>query len=479
MQPSADCSFSVLTGVELDRNEAKGAGGGLFTSDFNAIRLDCSPRLRKNTTTFYERQELDTLKAIRSKNDLCQSWSSNQAGIYGEDAGSYATDVTIHVFPNDNDTVTRDGRHFEVKDHASGEPLPGFELKVVDDLGHWPAIGLNNETVEAFMTADGGFFSGSVNIDLINGTGNFTRVVGFGAKGKYRCRIEFSEESIEPVEIDVDIRGCRMGEVAAANGTVCELCSFDTYNLGEDGDKSCRPCPDNGDCSTHVILPEEGYWHRTPCSTKLQRCLTTSACDFKNRKDLMENVTAHVEHCQFIETFRVLYNIIQCKEVRRCIRAADMCEMCGQGHTGPLCGSCTQSYGMSSSQECVKCGSRYSSVLCGFIPLVILMVLSAFSVKGNLNDMTKAWLSRHTGGEQITCPDINVASSAALTTNAASSGTVTPVGSGLPPPQWSVRLMSKRFCFTKEKSIEVFKVSGSYAHLFLFGSSTIRLSVLF
>ena len=315
MQPSADCSFSVLTGVELNRNEAKGVGGGLFTSDFSAIRLDCSPRLRKNTTTFYERQELDTLKAIRSKNDLCQSWSRNRAGIYGEDAGSYATDVAIHVFPNDHETVFIDGRHFEVKDHASGEPLPGFELKVVDDLGHWPAIGLNNETVEAFMTADRDFFSGSVRVPLINGEGNLTRVVGFGAKGNYTCLIEFSEESIEPVVIDVDIRGCRMGEVAAANGTVCELCSFDTYNLGEDGDKSCRPCPDNGDCSTHVILPMKGYWHMTPCMERLRRCLTSSACNFENRTERLKTLTKGVESCHFKEEFQMLYNETQCKEV--------------------------------------------------------------------------------------------------------------------------------------------------------------------
>ena len=313
-QPSANCSFSVLTDVELHRNEAKGAGGGLFTSDLKAVRLDCSPRSRKEKRKFYDRQELDTLKSITSKNDICQLWRSNYAGIYGEDAGSYATDVAIQILSDDNATAFGERRHFEIEDHPSGEPLPSFALRVVDGLGHGPAIGLNHETVEAFMTAEKGFFSGSVNVPLTNGSGNFSRVVGFGPKGKYRCVINFSEESIEPVEIEVNIRGCKMGEVAAANGTICELCSFDTYNLREEGNQSCRPCPENGDCSTHVILPEEGYWHATPCSKKLQRCLTSSACDFENRKDQLEAATKDIESCDFDKTFPTLYNEAQCKK---------------------------------------------------------------------------------------------------------------------------------------------------------------------
>ena len=314
-QPLADCSFAVLTDVELSRNEAKSAGGGLFTSHFRAIRLDCSSRSRKEKRKFYDRQELGTLKSITSKNDICRSWSSNRAGIYGEEAGSYATDVAIQILSGDNETAFGERRHFEIKDHPSGEPLPSFALRVVDGLGHWPAIGLNRETVEAYMTADRGFFPGALYVPLINGSGNFSRVVGFGRKGKYRCVINFSEESIEPVEIDVNIRGCKMGEVAAANGTICELCSFDTYNLREERNQSCRPCPENGDCSTHVILPAKGYWHTTPCSKKLRKCLTSSACDFDGRKELLKTVTEDVDSCDFNKTFPTLYNEAQCKEV--------------------------------------------------------------------------------------------------------------------------------------------------------------------
>ena len=118
---------------------------------------------------------------------------------------------------------------------------------------------------------------------------------------------------------------------------------------------------------------------------------------------------------------------------------------------------------MSSSRECVKCASRPSSILFGFVPLVILMVLSAFSIKGNLNESTRLVLSTHARGDgrvHRTQQQLNPSSSAVQTINAVPSGSH---ATGMPPPAWSTGPVQMSSRFSREKSIEVFKVGlGRY-----------------
>ena len=207
------------------------------------------------------------------------------------------------------------GNRFVVEGHSSGEPLPTIQLKVVDGLGQGPAAGVNSLVIEATMTSPDGLFSGSVNIEMNEGVGNFSGVVGFGPEGVYECIIDFSEELIESLVVEVHIRGCRLGEVAAANGTVCEPCTADTYNLMPGNGTGCHPCPENGDCTTHVILPAKGYWHATPCSENIQECISSDACSSEEREVRMAATTRNISSCEFDEEFEQNYTEAQCREV--------------------------------------------------------------------------------------------------------------------------------------------------------------------
>ena len=313
-----NCSFLVVTDSVFSENEAVSAGGAIFVSDIDSIRLSCSAYKRwPSRSEFYDREELKTLDGMRSMEDICPAWKGNQAGLYADDVGSSGARVRMTAIPDDlyNGVEKVSGNRFIVEGHSSGEPLPIIQLEVVDGLGQGPAVGSNNPVIEAVMTSPEGFFSGSVNVKMNEGVGNFSGVVGFGSKGVYQCTIDFSEEFIESLVVEVHVRGCRLGEVAAASGMVCEPCTSDTYNLMPGNGTGCHPCPENGDCTTHVILPAKGYWHKTPCSENIQECLSSEACDFEEREDKLTPATKNTSSCEFDEEYVQNYTEAQCREV--------------------------------------------------------------------------------------------------------------------------------------------------------------------
>ena len=287
-----------------------------MTSDIRAIRMSCASASRGDRTQLRTREELLDLDILHSMDDICETWSDNTAGRYAPDAGTFAVQVkkTV-VLDNGTEVEIASGDAYHVMDHASGTPLPLIQLETVDGLGQGPALGQQREAIEASMSSPQGFFSGSVNVVMETGVGNFSRVVGFGTDNVYECTIAFSERSIAPFSMFVHVRGCRIGEVAAANGTICEPCTSDTYNLGSKDEPGCHPCPDNGNCASHIILPEKGYWHRTPCSRRLQKCLSAEMCDFKERETHLEEATRDLESCDLAEEDAEAYTRAQCKEV--------------------------------------------------------------------------------------------------------------------------------------------------------------------
>ena len=323
------CSFLVVTNSTFSENEAESVGGAIYASDIDSIRMSCSAyETQSRKPEFYGREQLKALDAILSNEDICQSWKSNKAGAYGDDIGSSGARVRMTVVPDKlHDAVGIIGNRLVVEEHSSGKPLPIIQLEAVDGLDQGPAVGLESPTIEAVMTSPDGFFSGSVNIKLNEGVGNFSGVVGFGLEGVYECIIDFSTELIESLVVEVHVRGCRLGEVAAANGTVCEPCTSDTYNLLPGSGTGCHPCPENGDCTTHVILPAKGHWHATPCSENIQECISSEACSSEEREVRMAAATGNISSCEFDEEYVKDYTEAQCREVISGFHAAflDVC----------------------------------------------------------------------------------------------------------------------------------------------------------
>ena len=79
----------------------------------------------------------------------------------------------------------------------------------------------------------------------------------------------------------------------------------------------CFQCPDNGNCKAGEILPNSGYWHKAPCSRRMQRCLTPDACESDRRDQGLKEMTAGLESCHLKASFIQNYRNVQCREVGR------------------------------------------------------------------------------------------------------------------------------------------------------------------
>ena len=255
------------------------------------------------------------MDVLTSLDDICSQWTGNEAGRYGPDVATYAAEVKSNVNRSEEaDAVSVEGHHFTVQNHKSGTPLPTIALTAVDSLGQGPAVGKGDKDIVATMSSPDAFFAGSTSM-LLNADAVNVSATGFVSPGTYRVVIVFGDEDLESIEIVVEVERCSIGEVPSGNGTFCESCSSSTFSFRPENDLHCHPCPENGNCESTMILPEEGYWHQTPCSEHIQRCLTSEACDFKHRKRDLDEATADVKTCVFDENYIEDYTEAQCREV--------------------------------------------------------------------------------------------------------------------------------------------------------------------
>eukprot|EP00210_Caulerpa_lentillifera_P004162 g3968.t1 len=342
---STACTFLALTGCVFVNNYATFSGGAILANNPSAIRFSCNVSIKTDPFAYYSPEELGKLTKLESLDVLCGNWARNNASIYGPVVGSYARRVSTSIVFKDNKTVEIPGNHYTLKNHQSGTPLPIINLEAADQYNQGPAFVQGNGVLRAEMTPKDGFFYGFFTVVMENSQGKFQGVTGFKEPGTYHIQIEFSQGGMPTLIIAVEIRHCVIGESRAANGTLCELCSGATYNFyPRNKEKTCVPCPENARCDSIAIQPKEGFWHQTPCSIHIQECLSETACKYQNREDRLIQI----------------------------------------GYTGPLCGSCVESYGKSRSFRCERCYGRFAN---GFlIALVALMFLglTGFTIRSSL-----------------------------------------------------------------------------------------------
>ena len=295
-------------------NEARSAGGAIFIDTVAALRLRCSDESTEHGVQFYSEKQRESMKSLTSIDNICTSWKNNTAGRYGPEVATFVSNVQKKIVDEETgDSELADGSPLTIHNHRSGKPIPAITLMPVDELGQGPAVGENNENIEAVMSSEDGFFVGSVRKPVSVEGANFS-AIGFVQPGNYNVSIEFEGADLESFEITVEVKPCEMGEVSSGNGTFCESCNVASYNVSPEKDMECHPCPENGNCTSQVILPDRGYWHQTPCSERVQRCLTAEACKRYNREDALLEHTQDVQKCQFDDQYLQKYTEAQCRE---------------------------------------------------------------------------------------------------------------------------------------------------------------------
>ena len=311
-----ECRVVAMANTSLMDNRARSAGGAIFIDTVAGLRLNCSDRSKEEELQFFSKEQWMSMRRLVSIYDICPSWKNNTAERYGRDVATSAFGMRKEIADEQTGLPRSvNGNNYTIHNHRSGKPIPVISLTLVDELGQGPVVGENNETIKAVMSSPDGFFTGSVSRPLGIESANFN-ATGFVKPGVYKVKIEFEGTDLESFEITVEVKPCEMGEVPSGNGTFCESCNAVSFNFSPEEDLECHPCPENGDCSSQVILPNKGYWHRTPCSERVQRCLTTEACDSDNREDELAELTQDVESCDFNEQYLQNYTEAQCREVR-------------------------------------------------------------------------------------------------------------------------------------------------------------------
>ena len=309
---STDCPVMALVETQFLSNEAGIAGGAVFTGYLEAIRFRCANVSSDARSDFYKEQEWEDLRQIETVKDICSSWKDNHGGVYGPVVGTYAATAEMTLDDTNKAVCASGGENCVVKAYRIGTDLPTAIVELLDGLRQRPAT--NYRAVNANMSSPlNRFLPVPIVIPMERGACTFRSIKGFIPPGVYDLIVEFGEKAIKSIGITVRVRNCFIGEFVSGVGS-CESCCSTAYNFN-DSAKECQPCPENGNCESRAITPNDGYWQKTPCSNHLHPCIPTSACKFADRSDMLNNIVGDVLTCDFWREWIEDYTQAQCAEV--------------------------------------------------------------------------------------------------------------------------------------------------------------------
>ena len=313
MARSIRCPVMALSDTQLSDNEASVAGGAVFAGYLKAVLFSCTDT---SSDVFglrlYKEKEWKSLSQVQSDKDICPGWKGNRGGVYGPIVATYAATAEMMLEDVNESICVSGGKNCLIEGYRVGTDLPNTTVELLDGLKQRPAK--HYHAVNANMSSPfGQFLLVPVVIPMEKGACTFRSVKGFVPPGVYELVVEFGETAIESIGITVRVHDCSVDESVSSAG-FCESCSSTTYNFRLSA-KACNPCPENGNCESKTITPDDGYWQMTPCSVHLRRCLPTSACEFEGRSKNLTNMVRDVSSCDFDAEWIEAYTKAQCAEV--------------------------------------------------------------------------------------------------------------------------------------------------------------------
>ena len=311
----------VLSGTQFSSNEASIAGGAVFAGYLEAIRFHCTEASSDAGLDFYKEQEWKDLRYVASEKDICSSWKGNRAEVYGQDVATYASAAQMTLEDANKIICVSGGANCVIDGYQIGTDLPTATVKLLDGLGQRITRVIRRVNANMFSPSRE-FLAWPILLSMENGSCRFQSIKGFVPPGEYSLIVEFDREAIKDVGITVRVHNCSVGEFVS-NAGFCESCSSTTYNFLLSA-TVCHPCPENGNCESRVITPEEGYWLKTPCSDNLHRCLPASACEFQGRSEKLNAMVENVSSCDLEEEWIEDYMQAQCAEVNYILDSSDV-----------------------------------------------------------------------------------------------------------------------------------------------------------
>eukprot|EP00210_Caulerpa_lentillifera_P000358 g351.t1 len=366
-RPNITCGHVVLLHTRFVDNTASFSGAAILTSDPEGVLFTCNNT--DTQTEFIDRQDFNSLDLVHPKR-LCKSWRRNHVtnNAHGGVIGNYGRHLSFSTASNGEVQIVGDvDSGFVFLNALSGRQLPTVNITVVDSYGNGPVPTIPN-TLKATISSPENFFQGSIPIDITYGSGQFFDIAGFKKAGNYTITVLPNAMSVNEVNITVIVRSCLIGEEPTSDDVLCQSCDAASYNFDPTEAHGCSPCPIEATCEERFIVPKDGYWHKTPCQINVEKCLTEEACSYSHRRDNLMYFSTEFFDCKFNQSILIYYGEVLCRE----------------GYEGPLCGSCTTSYGLSMSFECSKCPHASASVITLILLSLYLLAIAAFTIRGGL-----------------------------------------------------------------------------------------------
>lgn len=162
-----------------------------------------------------------------------------------------------------------------------------------------------------------------------NGSAVFTSLSAIGDPNTYTVNLTArvaGQVALRGVSepFTVELRECIAGEVDQQNRLFgCLDCTQGLYSFNP-RNKTCDPCPSNGNCTgqvsvkglvvRHSLVPMDGYWHSTPFSTQMHQCLSDEACEYPDRVETLQSFQNPFPNPMPQSFNQTIYQ--QCAEVR-------------------------------------------------------------------------------------------------------------------------------------------------------------------
>ena len=308
-----DCPVVTLRKTIFTRNSAEEAGGAIFVSQSKSLEIKCQGAKTRSSNHAPGKRKTDSLDRPAPSKKSCPLWTGNTAGEYGDVVASYASHSVVSVVEDGGTIVVTDrSSPYRIRNYKSGSSLPAIEIEVRDDFHQGPAVGRNFRNITTTVSSPDELFAGTQSLLLAEKRVTL-QAVGFAKAGVYTIDLDFDDDHVKKVEIEVEVQECIIGEVPSGNYTLCEQCSATTYSFDPTNDElGCQPCPANGNCESSVITPNDGYWHSSPCSVYIRRCLTSYACNFDGRTAMLQEKTQHMDRCELSPKEIEEYQKAQC-----------------------------------------------------------------------------------------------------------------------------------------------------------------------
>ena len=177
-----------------------------------------------------------------------------------------------------------------------------------------------------------------------------------------KLRVESQDKRSLSVSVNFSTVPCRGGALADDSDSSCFHCPEGNYGFRATKD-SCYPCEEHAICTrTTVIVPGSGYWHSSPFSPFMRRCLVKEACDFPERRN---SLTAYYNDSSVLAK--------QLEDDFAGDYLLEGYEQCSEGYTGYICGSCATGYGHAAEGRCEACGEDASSAVAMSVAFVLIL----------------------------------------------------------------------------------------------------------